>query len=85
MPLKTVGVDSGIWLPSLKDFIGKECYIFEIGAGSSYWHSGEVINDKLYNYIYMGSDDACHIIQRKIDGEPDGIFFFPKAAVALRF
>lgn len=79
--------------PSLKDFIGKECSVFGLGKGSFAWDNGDSfvnnINGSIithhYNYVYMGSDDTCHIIQRKVDGEPDGIFFFPKAAVALRF
>jgi hypothetical protein len=72
--------------PSLKDFIGKECSVFGKGLGlGKGLLNGEFINQKQYNFIYMGSDDVCHIIQRKVDGEPDGIFFFPKAAVGLRF
>jgi hypothetical protein len=75
-----------IKLPSLKDFIGKECSVFGKGLGlGKGLLNGEFINQKQYNFIYMGSDDVCHIIQRKVDGEPDGIFFFPKAAVGLRF
>lgn len=88
-----VGVDSGVWVPSLKDFIGKECNIFGVGDDDMpMWNSGVTLSNvqrggnlETHHFIYMGSDDSCHIIQRKIDGEPDGIFFFPKAAVALRF
>jgi hypothetical protein len=75
--------------PSLKDFIGKECDISILNESSTEYSSADfaVINGsiKKYNYVYMGSEETCHIIQRKIDGQPDGIFFFPKAAVALRF
>lgn len=94
MSIKAVAVDSGIWLPSLKDFIGKECNIFGISDDPPEWNSGTILpgmnrhgntETHRYHFIYMGSDDSCHIIQQKIDGEPDGIFFFPKAAVALRF
>lgn len=76
--------DSGIKTPSLKDFIGKECSIFNAEGDSVGWKGGDTVGDAI-TFVYMGSDDACHIIQRKEDGEPDGIFFFPKAAVALRF
>lgn len=78
---------------SLKDFIGKECSVFGLEKDSFEFNNGESsvknINGSIithhYNYVYMGSEENCYIIQRKEDGEPDGIFFFPKAAVALRF